>query len=298
MAKKTEFRQFPPPVRRKSRFNVIRQGIAHSYWGDLYHRLLILSWPQFIGLIVLGYLTVNTLFALLYLAGGNCLANAQPGSFLDAFFFSVQTMASIGYGAIHPITVYANVIVAIEALVGLLILAMGTGMIFARFSLPAARVLFSKVAVVAPYNNIPTLMFRAANQRSNFILDAQIRVTLVRNEVTQEGQFMRRFYELPLVRNESPIFSLTWLVMHPINENSPLYQETSTSLIETEAELVITLTGIDETISQTIHTRHSFLPQEILWNMRFVDIFSRLPDGHRLIDYNKFHEVIPVNFLI
>lgn len=279
-------------VSRFGQFNVIRRGVSHFSGSDLYHFLVTLSWPRFFALITVSYVVANTLFALAYVAGGDCIENAQPGSFRDTFFFSIQTMATIGYGSMYPRTNYAHGLVALEALVGLLGFAMATGMMFARFSLPTARVLFSRVAVIAPYDGVPTLMFRTANQRNNFILEAQVRVTLVRNEVTKEGHFMRRFYDLQLVRSETPIFALTWTVMHPINEASPLYKTTAESLAEAETELVITLTGIDESVSQTIHTRHSFVSSEILWNMRFVDILSRTSNGQRIIDYSHFHDVL------
>lgn len=181
--------------------NVIRLGSFPRHWSDLYHFLLTLSWPNFFIVLALSYLIVNTLFAFAYLVGGNCLENAKPGSFKDAFFFSVQTMATIGYGFMYPKTLYAHILVTLEAFVGLLGVAMATGILFARFSIPTAKVLFSRVAVITEYNGVPTFMFRTANQRNNFILEAQIRVTLVHNELTKEGYLMRRFYDLPLVRN-------------------------------------------------------------------------------------------------
>jgi inward rectifier potassium channel len=283
-------------VSRKGQFtlNVVRLGLPRLHFPDLYHWLLTLSWPGFFTLISLLYLITNSLFALAYLAGGDCIANARPGSFQDAFYFSVQTMATIGYGAMYPRTDYANIIVAIQALFGLWGVAMITGLAFARFSKPTARVIFSRVAVIAPFNGVPTLMYRTANQRFNQILEAQQRATLIRDEVTIEGEVMRRFYDLELLRSQSPIFALTWTVMHPIDENSPLYKLTAKDLVEQQAEIVITLTGIDETVSQTIHARHSFVASEILWNLRFVDIISRTPEGKRVVDYTRFHEVKPL----
>ncbi|NWF59248.1 MAG: ATP-sensitive inward rectifier potassium channel 10 [Fischerella sp.] len=290
-------RQAPAPrmINRAGNFNVVRKGISNSHWGDLYHLLLTLSWPKFLALIALGYLVANSFFALAYLAGGDGIENAQPGSFPDAFFFSVQTMASIGYGAMFPKTAYANTLVTIEALLGLMGLAMATGLVFARFSLPKARVMFSRVAVITPYNRVPTLMFRVANERQNWILEAQVRVTLVRSEITAEGEAMRRFYDMQLLRSQTPLFALTWTVMHPIDENSPLYGMTPEQMIEDDMEVVVTLTGIDETVSQAIHSRHSFIAGEIFWNMRFVDILSKTQNGRRSIDYSRFHDVIPLD---
>jgi len=168
---------------------------------------------------------------------------------------------------------------------------MVTGLMFARFSRPTARVLFSRVAVIAPYNGVPTLMMRVANERRNQILEAQIGVSLLRDEVTKEGQFIRRFYDLKLVRSQTRIFSLSWLVMHEIDESSPLYGETLESMIQAQPDIVVTLTGLDETVAQTVHARHYYIAEEILWNMRFVDIFSTKPDGRRLLDLTRFHDV-------
>lgn len=276
------------------RFDVIRKGLLHSHWRDPYHLIITLDWPRFIGLTVVSYVAINALFALLYLLQADSIKNARPGSFLDAFFFSVQTMATIGYGAMYPQTNYANLLVSLEALVGLMGVAMGTGVAFARFSRPTARVLFSRVAVIAPLNGIPTLMFRVANERRNQILEAQLGVSLLRNEITQEGEFMRRFYDLKLIRNQTRNFSLTWTAMHQIDESSPLYGETLESMTEAETDIVVTLIGFDETVAQTLHARHYYLTDEILWNMRFVDIFSTKSDGRRVIDYSRFHDVTPV----
>jgi inward rectifier potassium channel len=283
-------------INRDGGFNVIRKGLSYSRWRyDLYHVLITLSWAKFIAIVSLGYLIANILFAWAYLIGGDGIENARSGNFLDAFFFSVQTMASIGYGAMYPKTPYANLLVTIEALFGLLGLAMASGIMFARFSLPKARVIFSHVALISLHNGLPTLMFRVANKRQNWILEAQVRVSLVKSEITKEGDFMRRFYDIPLVRSQSPLFALSWLVMHQINEESPLFGVTAEEMIESEMEIVVTLTGIDETVSQPIHARHSFIAEEIAWNMRFVDILSKASDGRRCIDYSRFHDVVPLD---
>lgn len=281
-------------LKQDGRLNIEGQNKWYSYWRDPYHLLLTLPWPWFLGLVSLGYVVSNALFAVAYLIGGDGIANARPGNFFDAFFFSIQTMASIGYGAMYPKSDYANTLVAIESLVGLMGLAMGTGLAFARFSRPTARVVFSQVAVVAPFDGVPTLMFRVANKRRNQILEAQLSLSLVRDEINAEGQFIRRFYQLKLVRSQNPVFILTWLAMHPIDENSPLYGATPEMLATAETMLIVTLTGIDETVSQTIHDRHSYIAPEILWNHRFVDIISRKPDGQRFVDYNHFHNVEPL----
>ncbi len=294
--KRIRRKKAPPPLimNRDGGFNVVRKGVPKFHWGDLYHLLLTISWLKFFALVSLGYLVTNTLFALAYLAGGDAIENARHGNFLDAFFFSVQTMATIGYGAMYPKTAYANTLVVIEALLGLLGVAMATGLMFARFSIPKARMLFSRVAVIVPYNDVPTLMFRVANERKNLVLEAQINITLVRSEITKEGEEMRRFYDLLLVRSHSPLFALSWTVMHTIDESSPLYGLSSQDMVEDNMELLVTLTGLDETVSQIIHARYSYISEEILWNMRFVDILSKTQDGRRCIDYSRFHDVMPL----
>ncbi len=275
-------------------FNVVRKGVSKFYWGDLYHALLTLSWIKLFAVVGAGYIITNILFALMYLTVDNGVENMREGNFSDAFFFSVQTMATIGYGAMYPKTLFANILVAIEALLGLLGVSVGSGLVFARFSLPKARVMFSRVAVIHHHNGIPTLMFRVANERQSWIMDAQVNVSLVISEITEEGKAMRRFYDLPPLRNQSSLFALTWTVMHPINQNSPLVGITLEEMLEKEIEILITLTGIDQTVSDNIHAHHSYIPAEILWNHQFVDILSKTRDGRRSIDYSCFHKVIAV----
>lgn len=279
---------------RNGRFHILRSGVWYSYWREPYHLLLTIPWTGFLALTVFSYGMTNAIFALLYLAQPESIANAKPGSFLDAFFFSVQTLASIGYGAMYPQTIYANTIVTIEAMVSLVGIALLTGLAFARFSRPTARVAFSQSAVIAPHEGAPTLMFRAANQRRNQILEAQVRLYLMRDEVSTEGQFMRRFYELKLLRSRTPSFTLTWTILHAIDEHSPFYGATPESLAQMRASLVVSLTGVDETVSQAIHARHTYSGQDILWNYRLVDIFHETAEGHRYIDYNRFHDVVPL----
>lgn len=268
-----------------------QKGVAQ---GDIYHFLLRISWPQFVALIALFYLLVSSLFALAYLLEIDSIANARPGSFLDAFFYSVDIMSTVGYSDLHPHTLYAKIIGVGQAIIGLLSVAVVTGLTFARFSKPKARIMFSRVAVVAPFNGIPTLMFRVANQRSNMILEAQARVGLVQNEITLEGQFVRRLHDLPLARHQSPMFNLSWTIMHPIDEHSPFHKMPIETLREKATELAVILTGTDEVMDQVIHTRYSYFMDDIKWDMDFVDILSWSEDGQITVDYTKFHQVIPV----
>ncbi|MEL7225718.1 MAG: ion channel, partial [Cyanobacteria bacterium J06576_12] len=215
--------------------------------------------------------------------------------FLDLFFFSVQTMASIGYGVMHPISVLAHWLVVIESLVGLFFIAMTTGLVYARFSLPTARILFSDVAVVAPFNGVPTLMFRTANKRKNYILEAQLWVTLVRDEYSLEGDFMRRFHDVPLVRSHTPVFSLSWTAMHQVLPGGLLDGDTVETLRRDRAQIIVTLTGLDETLAQTIHARHTFNAEDIHWDHRFADILLTGSHGRRVIDFNQFHIIHPIS---
>ena len=288
----------PPNSRRRiahiGNFELVWFGDGSFHWSDVYQWLLMTSWRNFFGLIVGVYFVINLLFALAYVAGGDGIENAEPGSFWDAFFFSVQTMATIGYGAMYPKTPYAHFLVTIEVLIGLLAVAMATSLMFARFSRPTARVLFSQVTVICPYNGVPTLMFRAANQRRHKIVEAQIRVHLLRWETSQEGHEMRRFYELTLARAYSPFFLLSWMVMHPIDSTSPLYGETLESLMAEEAQIVVMLTGLDEAGSGTVHASYLYTPADILWEQDFVDILTTCPNGARHIDYSRFHDTRPL----
>jgi inward rectifier potassium channel len=277
------------------RFQVDGMGVWYLQWRDPYHLLLTLPWSGFLGAIVCFYIAINAFFACLYLLEPNSIANARPNSFIDAFFFSVQTLASIGYGVMNPQTLYANIIVTIEAITGLIGIALMTGLSFARFSRPTARVLFSQAAIVMPYNQVPTLMFRTANQRKNQILEAQVQAYLMRNEVSAEGQTMRRFYDLKLLRRQTPTFTLSWTIMHPIDPDSPLYDMTPEQLQQTRTTIVISLSGMDETVMQPIHARHTYVPQDIRWNHQLVDIFYDTVDGHRYLDYGYFHETLPLD---
>ena len=276
-------------------FKFVRIGLSLFHWSDLYHELLTISWPRFLAAIGLVFLAVNILFAIAYLAGGGGIENAQPGSFIDAFSFSVQTLATIGYGAMYPKSAYAHLLVTIEVWLGMLTTAMATGLMFARFSRPTARVLFSRVAVVCPYRGVPTLMFRVANQRSSWIVEAQVRVSLLLpNEVTAEGHSIRRLCDLKLVRAQTPIMALTWSVMHPIDEDSPLYGIDTETFAQWDSQIIVTLTGLDDTLSQTIHTRYTYEPELIIWNMRLVDVVTMAQDRTRQVDYTHFHDVEPL----
>lgn len=269
----------------------LREWYAH--WRDPYYLLLMAPWPSFLGLMVAAFFIVNTTFAVAYLLGGDCIIGAKPGSFWDTFFFSVQTLSSIGYGVMSPETTYAHAIATVEAMIGILSIALMTGLAFARFSKPTAQVTFSKVATIACQDCVPTLMFRVMNQRLNRILEAQIGIYFSRDETTAEGRFIRRFHELKLLRCHTPTFALPWTVMHAIDAESPLYGLAPADLARTKATIVASLTGVDETVAQNIHAHYTYGVNQLLWNYRFVDMIRDSGSGHRYIDFNCFHEAIP-----
>ncbi len=271
---------------------VLAFGLRRRPFGDLYHRILTMSWPRFLASGLATYVLTNFVFATLYLLQPGSINNAAPGSFADHFFFSVETIATIGYGVMSPATLYANLVMTVESSVGILVAALTTGLIFARFSRPTARVIFSRVAVVGPHNGKQTLTVRLANQRLNQMLSAEVVMTLVRDELTEEGMLLRRFHDVKLVRDRSPIFAMTFTVMHEIDEFSPLFGATAEQLAAINAELVVTSSGIDETLVQPVHARTSYLPHEILWNHRFADIMGYTEDGRRAIDYSRFHDTV------
>ena len=267
-------------------------GTEERIGADVYHFLLVSSWPRLLGVVTLAYVAVNALFALGYLLGGG-VEGARPGSFFDAFFFSVQTFATIGYGHLVPHSLLANVLVSVEALVGLLGLAVVTGLVFAKFARPTARVLFSRVGVVTRRDGVPSFMFRMANARGNNIVEAHVHVVFARNQTTAEGETVRRFYDLELSRRQNALFALTWTAIHPIMEASPFHGASAATLVAQGVDLIVSVIGFDESFAQTVHARHTYKPADIVWGARFVDILSWGPDGRRSVDYAHFHDVEP-----
>ncbi len=279
---------------RRARFRPRHIALRHGWSAlrnrDLYHWFLTLPLPAIAGLCVAAYMLVNLLFATLYFLQPDGIANARPGSFADAFFFSVETVATIGYGQMYPRTNLAGAVMTIETVTGLLFFALVTGLLFTRFSRPVARVLFSRVVVITDYEGVPTLMFRIANERRNQILQAGVEVTLLRAEYSPEGVMMWRQRDLALVRSHTSFFSLSWTVMHRIDRDSPLWGETAGSLAEKDVEIAVLLTGVDETLNQTVHARHVYAVADLKWNHRFADVLGEA-DGESTLDLARFHDV-------
>ena len=278
----------------RRRQRVIIKGQDKSRWTDVYHAILTAPWWLFLLGLAAVFITVNIGFALLYLSDSSGIEHARPGNFWDRFLFSVQTIGSINYSMMVPKSAFVNGVVVIEAFVGFLYLAMMASLMFARLSRPSARVVFSKVAVVAPFDGVPTLMFRAANQRGNQILDAAINVTLAHQAVTSEGIAMRRFQELDLVRARTSLFTLSWTVMHTIDERSPLHGLSLDELYGRQMEIIVLLRGTDDTLADLVYVRHAYTPDDIVWNHRFVDVLSVSPQGRRVVDLTRFHDTCPI----
>jgi inward rectifier potassium channel len=262
-----------------------------SIFTDLYHHLLTSAWPALLGYILAAYAIANMLFALVYWIDGG-VGGTRPGSFADMFFFSVQTMATIGYGRMTPTSFLSNAVMSFEALFGLVGLAMMTGLVFAKFSLPSARVRFSAFAVISRRDGAPTLMFRTANLRANRIVEAQMHVSLTRIEKTREGETIRRWYDLAMVRERSALFALSWTAQHRVDASSPLFGATPESLERENAGLTISITGLDETFSQTVHARHYYTAKTILFGKRLADIMTFAPVGEATVDYSHFDDVV------
>jgi inward rectifier potassium channel len=275
---------------------VERTGL--SFWSSLspYHSLVTISWWKFHALVAAFYLTANTIFALAFFFCGPSALEEQSGAplantFLKAFFFSVQTIATIGFGHIHPVGLPANLIVTIESLFGLLSFALATGLLFARFSRPTANILFSEKAVIAPYRGITAFEFRIANARKNQIVELEAQVLFSRLEEA-DGKQARRFYSLSLERSKVSFFPLSWTLVHPITDTSPLDGLRDHDLRSSDAEFLVLLMGIDETFSQLVHARSSYKASEIYWCTRFVSIFNRTSSSAPLsIDVRKLSSV-------
>ena len=273
---------------------IVADGLEHNLWTDFYHNAMTASWPTFFGALAAGFVAINLVFALVYAAGSAPVANARPGSLSDLFFFSVETTSTVGYGDMHPQTLYAHVVATCENFIGLVMLAAMTGLVFARFSRPRARLVFAKNPVIADHDGTPTLIFRLANARNTFISEAAAKLWMLRATTNAEGRRFVGFEPLRLVKNENPVLALSWTLFHPIDADSPLHGMSESELLASETNFVVSIRGHDETSAQTIHARYTFTAQDLRPGHEFVDIHSLDENGMRHIDYAKIYETRPV----
>ncbi|OBR49581.1 Inward rectifier potassium channel [Paraburkholderia tropica] len=271
---------------------VLVYGMPVHGWQDLYHTALTMRWPTFFASLAALFVVANAFFACLYQLGTAPIANQYPHGFAGAFFFSVETLATVGYGDMHPQTVYAHIVATFEIFVGMSSIALATGIVFARFSRPRAKILFARQVVVHPIEGRLTLMVRAANARQNVIAEASAKLRLVRIETSSDGYTARRIHDLKLVRDQHPLFTLGWNLMHVIDETSPLHGATPESLALQAATLHVVIEGSDESTAQTMQARYIWPDGQVRFGHRYVDLMSE-DGGVSRMDYTHFHDVEP-----
>jgi inward rectifier potassium channel len=282
-------------LNRDGTFNVHRKGLGFWESIPLYHLLLEMTWPRFVGLVGVFYLALNLAFAFAYTAlGPDAVLGGSDVTFGDrlteAFFFSVQTSATLGYGGLTPNGIAANLLVTVESMAGLLSFGLVSGLMFARFARPTARVMFSEIAVVAPYEDVTAFEFRLINLRKTQISDLVIRVIFVCRQENGKG---REYRELDLERARVAFFPLAWTVVHPIRSGSPLHGMSAAELEECDAEFLILLQGFDDTFSQTVHSRSSYRADEVVFGARFGSVFDAeaAASGDIVVDVGKLHDI-------
>lgn len=267
---------------------IIRKNGPQNFLSDLYYHLMNMGWGPFLSLFLVLFIVLNIIFAGLYCAFPG--STNGSGGFIENIFFSVHTLSTVGYGNISPVGLAGNIISSIEIFTGMLSLAVMTGLIFAKFSIPKAQILFSDKLLLTNYNGVPHLMIRIANVRSNRIMNATAGMTLLRKETSPEGIQLRKMYNLKLVRSETPIFSLSLTIMHPIDSSSPLYGISEEEILNHKFGLTATLTGLDETIGQTISTSNFYGVKDLIINKQFVDILEIEANGDTIINFDKFND--------
>src|ERR1700761_5634999 len=269
---------------------IVAEGIRLSFWADISHRCMTASWPSFIGGAVLVFVVFNAGFGGLYWLWNNPISNVPNGDYIDYLYFSIETLSTAGYGDMHPQTHYGHFIAAIELFTGIFSMSVMTGLIFSRFSRPRAQLLFANAPVISSFEGMPTLMMRLANERHDIIGNATARVWIFRDVVTSEGQEARRFFELPLLRNESPALALSWTLYHVIDDQSPLFGLSAEDLEAVDAAFVVVVSGYDVVAAQTVHAHKTYQHHEIRFGHRYADVLDTSQNGRIRIDYGRFHD--------
>ncbi len=285
--------KLPPPRIDLRGFTAVKVGVRRFSLADPYYLVLSMRWPTFIALVLAVFLAANLLFAALYWAASGSVANVRPGAFGDAFFFSVETLATVGYGVMTPVTLYGHTMASLEIFVGMFLTALATGAFFARFARPSARMVFSETAVVAPYEDGMALMMRVASRRLQGISEVTARLHYFRNEVGREGRF-RRFDEIKLVRSSMPVLSLSWTLIHVIDETSPLLGMTEERMAAEAPVIMLSIRGFDEAISAPVNDRQSYRRGDLRFDHVFVDILRDLPDEMIELDITRIHDTRPL----
>ena len=268
----------------------VKLNTSRTEWRDAYHWILSLNWLHFALLTLGAFLVLNLIFAVAYLLGGPCIAEMPPHSFADAFFFSAETLATVGYGHMHPATTYGHVVVTLELMTGMFWTAVITGLIFVRFSRPMARISFSECLAIAPVNGIPTLVFRVANMRHQPLADVRFRLVFHRDERTLEGETMRRFYDLKLQVESIITFPAVLTLRHTMDESSPMRGATPESLKASDARFMASVVCTDTVINAPLQSQHGYDASELRFGERFVEVYSESPDGKLFVDYARLHE--------
>jgi inward rectifier potassium channel len=282
-----------PRVRNLGAGKIITEGLESNLWTDFYHNAMTVTWPAFFGSLAAIFMLFNLLFAEIYNFGDAPIANAKPGSFSDLFFFSVETTSTVGYGDMHPQTMYGHWIATVENFFGLVSLAVMTGLVFARFSRPRARLIFGNNPVITMHNDAPTLMVRVANARNNFISDASAKLWIIRGVSSVEGRRSVGFQPMRLLRSENPVFALSWTLFHTIDKESPLYGLSAEDIAGGDLNFTVTISGLDETSAQVVHARNRYTGQDLRVGHEFVDIIRVDEEGMRHMDYAKIHDTRP-----
>jgi inward rectifier potassium channel len=270
----------------------VAEGLNLNFWTDFSHRCMTASWPAFIAGAATVFVAFNAFFAFFYWIGDQPISNVPGGAYIDYLYFSIETLSTAGYGDMHPQTHYGHFVATVELFTGIFSMSVMTGLVFARFSRPSARLLFAENPVISDHDGEKTLMLRLANERHNIISNATARLWLFKNTISKEGQPFRRFYELPLSRNESPALALSWTLFHVIDETSPLYGLTAEDLKANNITLAVVVSGYDSVAAQTIHARKSYEHPEIRIGHRYAEILGTTEDGRLRVDYSRFHDTL------
>lgn len=274
-------------------YSLTKKGVSSFDWADPYGMAVRLTWPRFLSVILLVYLAFTSVFAVAYTVGADTVANSRPGVFSDHFFFSLETLATVGYGEMYPATFYGHCVATAEILTGVAFSAILTGLIFVRFSKPRAKFVFADHPVIATHNGRTTLMLRVGNGRAAVLADARVKISVLLSTVSAEGSSFRRTHELALARTAVPVFPLTWTIMHDIDETSPLFEIGRDRFVTDDVRMFVSLEARDPDLATVVHDLHDYGPSEVLFGMRYADIVTTDEDGRPTADMTRISELEP-----